>query len=198
LGASELATRLSGIHTLQVIGTSSGQNSRTNQQLIIDILQRFIRQNIAYRKAVGTGIQEDRGTFRADDIIDSIKALQAIRRASGATLNIDLSNIDFDHVNLVGLDLEGFNFNYSRFQYAFLSGSKMAGASFDFADLSYAAIWNADMSKSTFNGAILQDTKFANVDLFGSTIEQASVRSVALFGVDGLTPQQFAAFPRRD
>lgn len=198
LASSNLATRLSGIHMLQTIGSGNSDIARSDQQMIIDILQRFIKQNINDRKTAGAGILEDRGTFRADDITDSFKALQAVRRASGATLAIDLNNTNFDHVNLTELDLEGFNFSHSSFQYAFLSGSSMVGANFNFADLSHSAIWNADMSRATFQEAILFDTRFANVDLLGSNIEQAADRNVSLFGVDGLTQAQYDLFPRRD
>ena len=192
----DLGTRLAAIRSLQTIGITAPETDI--KKIIASELQRYIRSNIIHRKFRGEGIQEDRGTFRADDIVASIEALQAIRRSSGNIIKIDLSNINFDHVNLVKFDLEGFYFAFSTFQYAFLSSSKMKEADFSLADLSYAAIWNADMSNANFHKVALRGTKFANVQLSGSNIEEARDKNVALFGVKGLRKDQIAQFPRFD
>ncbi len=192
----DLGARLSAIRSLQTIGITAPETDI--KKMITSEIQRYIRSNIMDRKSKGEGIQEDRGTYRADDIVASLEALQAIRRSSGNMIKIDLSRINFDRVNLVKFDLEGFYFAFSRFQYAFLSGSKMKGADFSLGDLSYAAIWNADMSNANFHKVSLQGTKFANVQLGGSNIEQAKDKNVALFGVKGLRKDQIAQFPRFD
>lgn len=108
------------------------------KNIITSELQRYIINNVIHQKSTGEGIEEDHGTFRADDIVSSIEALQAIRRLSGNKIKIDLSNINFDHVNLVDFDLEGFYFSNSTFRYVFLSGSNMKEAHFNFADISMA------------------------------------------------------------
>lgn len=192
----DLATRLSAIRSLQMTGKSTTDTEI--KKMITSELQRYIKNNLAKRKSKGMGIQEDRGTFRADDIIASIEALQTIRRSSGNRIKIDLSNLNFNHVNLVNLDLEGVNFAYSTFRHAFLSGSNMKDTTFNFADLSHAAIWNADMSNAKFHKAVLQGAKFANVQLSGSNIEEAKDKSVVLFGAKGLRKDQIILFPRFD
>jgi uncharacterized protein YjbI with pentapeptide repeats len=192
----DLRSRMAALRTLQTIGIETSEIDI--KRMIMNELQTYIKANVRDRKTSGEGIEEDRGTFRADDIVAAIEALQAIRRASGGRLDVDLTNINFDRVNLVKLDLESFNFAFSSFQHAFLSGSNMKNALFNFANLSYAAIWNADMSGANFHKAILRGTKFANVQLAGSNIEQAADRQVALFGARGLTKDQIARFPRYD
>lgn len=192
----DLTTRLSAIRSLQMIGKSTPDTEI--KKMIKNELQRYIKSNLAQRKSKGMGIQEDRGTFRADDIVASIEALQTIRRSSGNRIKIDLSNLNFDRVNLVNLDLEGVYFAYSTFRHAFLSGSNMKDGTFNFADLSHAAIWNANMTNAKFYKAILRGTKFANVQLSGSNIEEAKDKNVALFGAKGLRKDQIAQFPRFD
>ncbi len=195
LRSKELEIRRPAIQELRMIGTQSSDIEM--KKAVKQDLERFVRKNIMNRKAKGEGILEDRGTYKAEDIVTALRALQAVKRSSGGRLEVDMTNINFDRVSFGKIDVEGFDFTHSSFQYAFLP-KIMKNAIFDHADLSFAAIWNSDMSNASFHKTILNGTKFANVELRRSNIEQAADKRVALFGAKGLTKDQLDKFPRHD
>lgn len=194
---NSIVTRLAGIRDLEVIGIN--ETSSQTQRLIMDELEQYIRRNIANSKRKAEGIKEYLGTFRADDIVAALEALQAIRGASGEMQDVDLRDINFDRVNLSYLNLSGFDFSHSTFRNSFLSGSNMKNANFDHANLSGSVFWSSvvsDMTNASFHQANLYQVKFANVNLTGSNIEESiDKRLKTCEKVRGLTGAQRQLFP---
>ncbi len=191
----DIRTRKVALYSLLMTGQEAPDAD--TKSLIVEELQDYIRDNVGNWK-YGEGGRRDSRFHETDDIVIALQALQKIRRSSDGKVPVILKSINFDNYNLGDHDLEGFDFTHSSFKNGNLSSSRMKGAIFDHANLSAVAIWNADMSHASFIKANLNNAKFATVQLAGSNIEKAADRSVALFGVQGLTEKQKAHFPRFD
>jgi Pentapeptide repeats (8 copies) len=196
----DLQTRLAAIATLRLEALNNPPHDYFPQA--VDLLVTYVRTNIGDRKRPGPGIKRDKQipTYLAEDIIAAMKALQVIRTASGGTVEVKLTSIDFDNVSLApsdGLDLSYFDFSHSSFKNAFLSNCKCHKTNFSFGEFYNTATWNADFSGVNFHKANLWGAKFANVTFEGSNIEEARDHRIGYFAdIRGLTSYQRSLFRR--
>jgi hypothetical protein len=199
----QIETRQRAITALVTL--SGEQPPETYYAQAVEMLTRYVKDNISERRAPGDQVEVDpRGpTYRPLDIIAAIQGLQVIRRGRGESVKVLLGAVDFRQINLEKLDLEGFYFGHADFSGANLSDCQCRGADFRHARFRGTAIWGttrqpADFRNANFLQADLAGSKWANVDFTGSNIETAVGHQQVELLADwrGLTSEQLALFPK--
>jgi uncharacterized protein YjbI with pentapeptide repeats len=201
--ATDLSQEIDAISELRI--QISKEDNNVNLEEAAKIISVYIAKNIETRKTRAEDISlrprdGNKNVFQPRDIIYAIDALSTIRDRSNSRVKIRLVNIDFSKINFSvqgGLDMSNFDFSYSNFDDAFLSGCKCKGANFAFANLTNVAVWNADFTQVNFLKANLSGSKWAGVDFRGSNIEQAQNHSrvILMDGPKGLNSNQRGLFP---
>lgn len=176
----------------------------------VDILVRYLRQAVDERRHVkddfglpylrkdkdGNQFEPTPRVSKPLSIIAALEALDTIRDAAPAPVEVRIENIDFSYMNLALLDLSGFNASHSSFEWAFLSGCDCRGTNFNNGDLRGLVVW--DEKQSRFDGAKfintrLDGSKWANVNLTGVDLSRAIGRPAAWLDIE---PEEIQALFR--
>lgn len=176
----------------------------------VDILVHYLRQAVGERRHVKDNFglpylrkDEDGNQFEPDpristplSIIAALEALDTIRDAAPAPVEVRIGNIDFSYMNLALLDLSGFNAGHSSFESAFLSGCDCRGTNFNNGNLRGLVVWAEEQSRfdgAKFINTRLDGSKWANVNLTGVDLSRAIGRPAAWVAIE---PEEIQALFR--
>lgn len=171
------------IELIRALKQGAGEGAPTGYHKdAINILIRYLRQAVGERRHVkdkfglpylrkdidGHQYEPDPRLSRPLSIIAALEALDTIRDAAPAPVEVKISNINFSYMNLASLDLSGFNASHSIFLSGFLSGCDCRGTNFNNGDLRGVVVWTEEQSqfdRAQFNNTQLDRSKWANVSL---------------------------------
>lgn len=167
----------------------------------IDILVRYLQQAVGERRHIKDDFglpylrkEADGHTFEPDprmskplSIVAALEALDTIRDAAPAPIEVRINNIDFSYMILDSLDLSSFNAGHSTFQSAFLSGCDCRGTNFNNADLRGVVVWTEKQSRfdgAQFTNTRLDGSKWVNVNLTGVDLSRVIGRPAAWLNIE--------------
>jgi len=190
--AFDLGRRMAAIAQLAMIAQSEDPSPPAYYfNLAVGLLTEYVRVNAQKRlddslSGVWKRERDDpsepgkvRYVYRAVDIMLALRALQAIRLASAddpeEMVEVRLTGVIFNNLSLQetpGLDLSGFDFTHSHFEYSLLTNCICNDTDFHHAKMKAAAVWNAEFKNSRFLRADISFSKWANVDFTGSSFDE--------------------------